>query len=443
MLDTSFRAGAGLIKTATGSFWGLAGTVGEVSRAAFANRHGGPIRGVLDAMQALWRTNDINAMQDIAHAVDQYTTLTHSHVGAGSSVGLTMWDRFVEPWRRFRNVVTGAEHELNYGTNQTMGRIKGSAIVGLEALGETSVRGGLLQWASGVARITADRMAKRHLMNNIGGMRTLVQELEAIGPVARQTPETARRFRDACSRAGISYDVALRMNHSGLLNREVVDQLDNAFSLPGVSPSGVFELNRLHGLGDRAYMGLVSYLTEAHNFHVPTAGIAQSVPVANALGRLFFQLTSYSRSFATTIAMRGATNMPLHAAALTFGAVMLGETIYQNSRDVAKGKKTWDDVISDYETNPAAFYFKNGLKSPWLGGHHSTYMSMVDAFTPGDLNFDSTRGNSSISTILSTYNQTVGRFFKEEPDEAMYNIVKGHTPVVNSWYSRLLMERFK
>ena len=443
MLDTSFRAGAGLIKTSTGSFWGLAGTVGEVPRAAFANRHGGPIRGVLEAMQALWRTNDINAMQDIAHAVDQYTTMTHSHVGAGSSVGLTMWDRFVEPWRRFRNVVTGAEHELNYGTNQTMGRVKGSAIAGIEALGETAVRGGLLQWASGVARITADRMAKRHLMNNIGGMRTLVQELEAIGPVARQTPETARRFRDACSRAGISYDVALRMNHSGLLNREVVDQLENALSLPGVSPSGVFELNRLHGLGDRAYMGLVSYLTDAHNFHVPTAGIAQSVPVANALGRLFFQLTSYSRSFATTIAMRGATNMPLQAAALTFGAVMLGETIYQNSRDVAKGKKTWDDVISDYETNPAAFYFKNGLKSPWLGGHHSTYMSMIDAFTPGDLNFDSTRGNSSISTILSTYNQTVGRFFKEEPDEAMYNIVKGHTPVVNSWYSRLLMERFK
>ena len=135
--------------------------------------------------------------------------------------------------------------------------------------------------------------------------------------------------------------------------------------------------------------------------------------------------------------------MPIHAAAMTFGAVMVGETLYQSSRDVAKGKKTWDDVISEYEENTAAFIMKNGLKSPWLGGHHSTYMSMVDAVTPGDLNFDSTRGNSAFSTILSTYNQTVGRLGKEEPDEAAFNILKGHTPVVNAWYSRVLSETFK
>lgn len=443
LLDTGFRAGNGIIKSTTGSFWGMAGMLGEVPRAVFASRHGGPIRGLIEAMQALHRTNDLDAIQDVAHAVDQYTTMTHSHTGAGSSVGLTTWDRFVEPWRRFRNVAIGSESELHYGTNQTMGRIKGTTIAGLEALGESSVRGGLLQWASGFARITADRLAKRHLVRNIQGMRILAEELEAIGPVARQTPETARRFREAAARAGIDYDVALHMNHSGLLTREVVDQLQNALSLPGVAPSGVFELNRLQGIGERAYMGLVSYLTDAHNFHVPTAGLAQSVPVSNALGKLYYQLTSYSRAFSTTIGMRGTVNMPLRAAALTFGAVMLGETLYQNSRDVAKGKKTWDDVMTEYDDNPTAFYFKNGLKSPWLGGHHSTYMSMVDAVTPGKLGFDSTRGNSAFSTILSSYSQIARQVSEKEPDEASFNILKSHTPVVNAWYSRLLMEGFK
>lgn len=443
LLDTGFRSGNGIIKTTTGSFWGMAGMLGEVPRAMFASRHGGPIRGLIEAMQALHRTNDLDAIQDVAHAVDQYTTMTHSHTGAGSSVGLTAWDRFVEPWRRFRNVAIGSESELHYGTNQTMGRIKGTTIAGLEALGESAVRGGLLQWASGFARVTADRMAKRHLVRNIRGMRTLAEELEAIGPVARQTPETARRFREAAARAGLDYDVALRMNHSGLLTREVVDQLENALSLPGVAPSGVFELNRLQGIGERAYMGLVSYLTDAHNFHVPTAGLAQSVPVSNALGKLYYQLTSYSRAFSTTIGMRGAINMPLTAAALTFGAVMLGETLYQNSRDVAKGKKTWDDVMTEYDDNPMAFYFKNGLKSPWLGGHHSTYMSAVDAVTPGKMGFDSTRGNSAFSTILSSYSQIARQVSEKEPDEASFNILKSHTPVVNAWYSRLLMESFK
>lgn len=431
LLDPTLRTATGLVRGSAGSFWGMAGLATEVPRAvAAAKMYGGSLRGLFDIMASLREARNMDTLVDIAHAHDQYSTMAHSSFG--TSIGTTSADRFIAPWERFFNVVAGREAMTQGG--QEMGRVSGSIVSFAEAFGETGMRAGGMQYFSGMARVIADRQAKRFISRNIDKMADLANRLNAIGVVTENTPQARQAFKDACSQAGIPFDVAIQMNHAGLLKKNVTDNVrlalqgqDQVFSLVGLRNS----------LNDESFGAMVDFLTMAHNFHVPTSSIASSVEAGRATEKLFYLLTSYSRSFATNVAFRTAANGRFAAMMSTFAAVMIGENLYQGTRDVATGKKRVEDIEQEWEQNPAEFFMKRAIKSPWLGAHNSLALSVIGTMT-GDPALGAARGNNILGPILDSGQKFARMLYtNEKTGERDFSFLQTHTPIFNTWYSRL------
>lgn len=432
LMDPALRVSTGLVRGSAGAFWGLAGLATEVPRSIMAARmYGGSImEGLVDFFHAVYRANNIEYMQDIAHAVDQYTT--HSHSSFGSSVGTTMSERFIAPWERVWHVATGSEAITTGG--QAIGRIRGTAVAAAEAFGETGMRLGLMQYFSGVARIIADRQAKRFISRNISRMEDLAARLRALGPVSENTADARAAFRSACDAAGIGEDVAIHLNHAGMLNEEVLSQL--RLGLQGQDE--VFEMGLMRGrVNDRAMGATMDFLTAAHGYHVPTASLAQSVEVRSAQEKMFYNLTSYSRAFATNVAFRTAANGRIGTMASTFAAVAIGENIYQTVRDMALGKTNPDDISEQWGDNPVGYFMSKASKTPWLGAHNAMAMAAVD-YTLG-INGNSLRGNNIVGPMFDNYKKLSKMVFTDsETGERDYEFLHSMTPLYNTWYSRLM-----
>ena len=432
LLDPALRVSTGLVRGSAGAFWGLAGLATEVPRSiAAARMYGGSIMdGIVDFMHALKRANNIEYMQDIAHAFDQYTT--HSHSSFGSSIGTTMSERFIAPWERVWHVATGSEAVTSGG--QALGRVRSTLVAAAEAYGETGMRLGLMQYFSGVARIIADRQAKRYISRNIGKMEDLAARLRALGPVTENTAQARAAFKQACDEAGIGEDVAIHLNHAGMLNEEVLSQL--RIGLQGQDE--VFEMGLMRGrVNDRAMGATMDFLTAAHGYHVPTASLAQSVEVRSAHEKMFYNLTSYSRAFATNVAFRTAANGRIGTMASTFAAVAIGENIYQTVRNIALGKETPEDISQQWGDNPVGYFMSKASKTPWLGAHNAMAMAAVD-YSLG-INGNSLRGNNIVGPMFDKYKQLSRMVFTDsETGERDYEFLQSTTPLYNTWYSRLM-----
>jgi hypothetical protein len=431
-MDPTFRTSTGIVRGSFGSMWGMAGVATEMTRAVTASRmYGGGMRGIFDLLHALRNSNSLEAMEDIAHATDQYSSIAHSSFG--SSVGTTMAQRFIAPWERVYHVALGRESVTNGGT--AMSRGTGTAVALAEAYGETGMRLSGMQWASGVVRLTADRQAKRFITRNIDRMDRLATALEAIGAVSENTPQAREAFRNAAQKAGIPWDVALQMNHSGLLVPDVIRNLRNGLT----GQEDVWSMGAMRGrVDDRTMSAVMDYLTAAHNQHVPTASLATSVESKDVYSKLVYNLTSYSRAFAMNVAFRSIANGSGMTALSTIAAVMIGENLYQSTRDVITGKKSVEDLESEWNENPAAYFMKNAIKSPWLGAHNATAVSVMDQISGGSAGA-SMRGNNAIAPIMQSYSQLNRLLFSDEKTgERDLKFLNTHTPLFNTWYSQLI-----
>ena len=429
--DGMFRTGTGLLRGSVGSFWGLAGLTTEVPRAIMAAKmYGGGMSGLVDAVRYILRSGDPHMMDDIGHSVDQMSGYAHST--HGQAVGSTVVERFTAPWERVYNVATGREAMMQ--TGEAYGRVAGTVIATAEALGETAMRAGGMHYFSGMARVIADRQAKRYISRNIDALVRLSDRIHALGPVSEATPQAIAAFKAACAAEDIAYDVAIQMNHTGLLAQGVTANIRNGLA----GTDAVFNLNQIRaGMDDTAFSSVSDFLSAAHNYAVPTGSLATSVIARSAIERYFYMLSSYSRSFASGVAFRTAANGSFQAQATAFAAVAIGENIYQTLRSVAKGDSTIEDIQTEWSDNPTKYFLKNAIKSPYLGTHNSLAAGVLDAATGGNLGTHS-RGGNIFSAVTDTVIGAGKLVYGEEPiSEQTYSIVKAHTPILNSWYTRL------
>lgn len=436
LLDPAFRVGAGIIRGGFGGFWGLAGLTMEIPRAIFSARtySNGFGNGMRDILYAFRHAGDFEALSDIAHAVDQYKSLAHS--ASSSAYGLTVGQRFLAPWERFIRVAGGNE-AIMQGTH-SFGRVAGTAVGLAEALGDTATRAGGLQYFSGVARVLADRQGKRYISRNIPAMRRAADLLEGLGPIADQTPANIARFKAAMAEAGLPWDVALRMNHSGLLNKTVIDELEGAIA----GGHAAFDIHRIRDrVSDRTFGSVSAFMTDVHNFHVPVQSFATSVHAKSVWDKLAYMLTSYSRAFSLNVGMRSMTNAGAATVLSTFGAVMVGENIYQSIRSVLLGREEVEDVIDRYTNNPAGEFLTNAAKSPWLGSQNAVALHAASSVM--GTNLGQGRGNGLISPAVQMYRGASKMIFaNERTGERDFSAIKQYTPIVNSWWSHLLIHPF-
>ena len=433
LLDPAIRTSTGLVRGSFGSFWGLAGITTEVPRAvAAAKMYGGTLRGMFDALTYIRRSGDIGLVEDIAHATDQYSS--HAHSSFGTSVGTSTWERITAPWERFFHVAAGRE-AVTTGGNE-MGRTAGIATSLAEAYGETGMRLGGMHYFSGMARFVADAQAKRFISRNIDRMVDLSERLRTIGSVSEQTPESIARFRQACTEAGIPYDVAIRMNHAGLLDPNVVSRLRNAL----VDVQERFDLRDVIGrMDDRSFGSLMDFLTDAHNFHVPTSSLASSVESRSAIDKMFYNLTSYARAFSLNVAFRSAANARLSTMMSTYAAVAIGENIYQAVRDVAMGRSSPEDMEKEWNEDPTKFFLKRAVKTPWLGAHSSLAMSTLEYGITGS-STSQLRGNNLFGPMVDLLNKTSKAIYADEKTgERDMSVIRTYTPLLNTWYTRLMI----
>lgn len=432
-LDAAFRTATGIVRGSFGAFWGLAGLTTEVPRAVFgAKMYGGStMHGMVDLLHAIRRSNDMGAIEDIAHATDQYST--HAHSSFGSSVGTSVTERFIAPWERFWHVSLGREAVTNGGT--AFNRFEGSVVSAAEAFGETGMRAGGMQYFSGIARVVADRQAKRFISRNIDNLDALANRLRAIGGVAENTPEARAAFRNACEQSNVPYDVAIQLNHSGLLDSEVLADL--RLGLGGQEQ--VFSMGLMRGrVNDRTMGAMMDFLTSAHNFHVPTASLASSVESSSVFSKMFYNLTSYSRAFATNVAFRTAANGRFATMATTFAAVMVGENLYQSIRGIATGQTTPEKIEREWNDNPVGYFMAKAAKSPWLGAHNSIAMAGIDSLTGGT--GATMRGNNIFGPLMQSGSQLHRAIFSDaKTGRRDMSFFQSHTPLFNTWYSRLLL----
>lgn len=433
ILDPALRIGTGIVRGSAGAFWGLAGLTTELPRAIFASRmYGGGVReGIIDAMHSIRNANDLGVMEDISHGVDQYSS--HAHSSFGSSVGTSISERFIAPWERFWHVVRGDEVVTDGGV--VMNRVTGSAVALAEAYGETGMRAGMMQYFSGIARVVADRQAKRFLSRNIDNMERLSIALRNLGPIQENTDAARLAFKNACESAGIPYDVAIQMNHAGLLDSDVIAGIKNGLT----GQDQVFNLSLMRGRVDDRTMGaLMDFLTSAHNFHVPTSSLATSVAAGSAIEKLFYNLTSYSRAFSLNVAFRTAANGRLSTMLATYAALMVGENIYQGIRGIASGKTTPEKMDEEWSANPVGYFMANAIKTPWLGAHNTSALAAVESFTgAGNV---STRGNNIIGPLTDSFRKFSKVLYSDEKTgERDWSFFQTYPPVINAWYSRLMI----
>jgi len=431
-LDAALRISTGIVRGSAGAFWGMAGLAVELPRAITASKmYGGGMSGMFDALHAIRHSGDFGIYEDVSHGVDQY--ISHAHSSFGSGVGTSVSERFIAPWERFWHVATGQE-AVTEGS-EAYGRVTGSAIAFAEAFGETGMRSGGMQYFSGIARVVADRQAKKFITRSLDNMERLARSLEGAGAVAENTDAARARFRQLAQDAGIPWDVAIQMNHAGLLTPDVVRNLRNGLA----GQDQVFSLWTLRERVDDRTMGaMLEFLTSAHNFHVPTASLASSVEAGSAIDKMFYNLTSYSRAFATNVAFRTAANGRLSTIATTYAALMVGENIYQAVREVATGKSDSDKLEQQWNDNPAGFFLSRAVKTPWLGAHHTSAMSLVDSLTGGG--GQTIRGNNIFGPILQSGSQFSRMVFSDEKTgERDFKFMQSHTPLLNTWYSRLML----
>jgi hypothetical protein len=431
-LDAALRISTGIVRGSAGAFWGLAGLATELPRAVSASRlYGGGMSGIFDALHAIRHAGDLSIYEDIAHGVDQYAS--HAHSSFGSSVGTSVSERFIAPWERFWHVATGREAATEGA--DAFGRVTGSAVAFAEAFGETGMRAGGMQYFSGIARVVADRQAKKFITRNLDGMERLARSLESVGAVSESTDAARARFKQLAQDAGIPWDVALQMNHAGLLTPDVVKNLKNGLA----GQDKVFSLWTLRGRVDDKTMGaMLEFLTSAHNFHVPTSSLASSVEAGSAIEKMFYNLTSYSRAFATNVAFRTAANGRLSTIATTYAALMVGENIYQSVREIATGKTDSDTLEQRWNEDPAGYFLSRAVKTPWLGAHHTPALSLVDAVTGGG--GQNMRGNNIFSPILQSGSQFSRMLYSDEKTgKRDFSFMQSHTPLLNTWYSRLML----
>lgn len=248
------------------------------------------------------------------------------------------------------------------------------------------------------------------------------------------TPASREAFKKAAKDAGIPYDVALQMNHSGLLTPDVVKSLKNGLE----GQDRVWNMGAMRGrVDDRAMSAAMDFLTAVHNFHVPTSSLASSVETGNVVNKLFYNLTSYSRAFALNVAFRTAANGRMSTMLGTFAAVMIGENIYQSVRDVAMGKSDPDKLQQQWNDDPAGYFLKKAVKSPWLGAHSTPAMAALDTVLGN--NTMNTRGNTVMGPILQSGRQFSKMLYSnEKTGKRDYTFLESHAPLFNTWYSRLI-----
>lgn len=434
LLDPLQRSSTAVIRGSAGSFWGLASLATEVPRSVAAARmYGGTILGGLgDLLSAIKNSGDLSLLNDIAHATDQYRTMAHS--AYGSTIGTSTWQRFKAPWERFAGVAKGAE-AVTTG-NQAMGRLAGTVTAFFEALGESAMRASGLQLFSGWARVVADRQAKRFIFRNISNMEKAADALERIGTVSERTPASIAAFKNAVQDAGLNVDTALQLNHAGLLNKSVIKELKEA--LEGVTDP-VLNLSQMRTrLSDEAYGAVSTFLTAAHNYHVPTGSLAQSAPAASAIEKMYYALTNYARAFTINVGYRNMATGSMASVLSTVAAVMVGENLYQSTRDVALGRRTVDDIENSYRTNFIGEFTKNAARTPWMGAHNAQFMTVADELIGMNGAFAG-RSGGSIGPILSAYRKTSKMVFENaETGERDYEFLQTYTPFVNAWYTRLM-----
>jgi len=422
-----------MVKAAFGSMWGLASATVEVPRSVMVSKmYGGTtLGGIRDLLYAIRNSGDLTAIEDISHGIDQYTMAAHSAMG--SSVGLSVGERLIAPWQRFWSVATGRETLME--GSAAYGRVAGTVITATEALGQTATRMGGMQAMSGVARIVADRQAKRWIVKNVSSMMKMSEELKKIGKVSEATPDSIRRFNEAADAAGIDRDLALRLNQHGMFEDVVVDNLAKALK----DKNDVFSFRELrNSVDDRTMEAVMGFLTEAHNFSVPVSSFATTVASKDVYRRIAFMLTSYARSFALNVAFRSAATSTLGNTLSLFAFVAVGENLYQSLRSYALGKKSADEISREYERDPAGTFFRNSIKSPYLGAHTGVISGVFGKMTGQDIPVGG-MGSGLFDPMIQMYSQAHSKLTGNEPlSDIAAQTIQNLSPGINAWYTRLM-----
>jgi hypothetical protein len=162
------------------------------------------------------------------------------------------------------------------------------------------------------------------------------------------------------------------------------------------------------------------------------------VESSNAISKLFYNLTSYSRAFSLNVGFRSAANSRMSSMMTTYAAVAIGENIYQTVRDIALGRAEMEDVENEWNEDPVKFFTKRAVKTPWLGAHNGLAMSALSSIGIGE--HTNVRGNGMMQPMIDAVNKASRMVYaNEKTGERDFTFLQTYTPLVNTWWSRLML----
>ena len=192
------------------------------------------------------------------------------------------------------------------------------------------------------------------------------------------------------------------------------------------------------GMNDEGMTALMNFMQEVHNFAVPVQTLATTVASGDVTTKAFYMLTSYARAMSLNVAFRSAATGNLANTLSLFAFMAVGENLYQSIRSYAMGKKSIEDIEQEYRDNPAQTFFKNALKTPYLGAHTGSITGVVGSMTGLDTPLGG-QGQGLLDPTIQLFKSAQSKLFSNEPlDDKTVSIIQNLSPGINAWYTRLM-----
>ena len=226
-----------------------------------------------------------------------------------------------------------------------------------------------------------------------------------------------KRFKQATTKAGINYDLALELQKSGLLNRELYSLIEASIKDTKSELVGIIdydrtfrkarelgrrstELNRKARIGHDMTSSEISDLTrqarelreESHlhdrfrnamntfvNLRIASQNVEPRIfdrPLLNNTGFNAFQniYMSWVRAFYEQKGFIGAGRRASQSIGKLFSLYLnyfIWDTVYTSFMEMARGKST-EEIIHEAQNDPLFFSFKKAARLPVFGGKYGT-----------------------------------------------------------------------
>lgn len=328
--------------------------------------------------------------------------------GVTGAISLGFVDRFAGHWRHFKDVWSGNIYRP-YGS--AYGNAANRVLAGVDALGAAGQQLGGMEMATELVIAVTAQAQLQWLRRNFTKMGRMVDLLEKHGDaLSKMDPkERSAAFKHLVKEAGFGGDHRLvaELNGAGLLRRDVYDTMAASMKESG----GVVDLRALAQRsvgGDEAastaHQGLGQYIGNRIQEASPvsTAMTTNTAPpsVGNILFNFFmtFPRAWYARNIQASARSDNEQLMYL-------GTYYVMETVHRGLRDIVYKDKNLDDVVKEWEDDPAGKATDTLAGVPFLGAMGPVVNSAVGAINEGGSSTNVLGSNSIV-------NQTYGKWLK-------------------------------